>query len=259
MTEEFAIVHLVRSAKRGSPLLWWSSVVMLVGMAICFALPLIDARLIGGVSVWEKPAKFFLSLTVEAVTVAWAISLLPRQALGVKTATWVFVFASWVEMAYIIYRASRGEASHFNQTSVVAIIMYALMGVGAVSLVATSAFIGWRIWQNRAGMVMREAASLGLMLGSVLGLIGGGYLSSHTSHWIGGDLTDATGLPIFHWSTTGGDLRVAHFIGLHATQAVPLAGLSGSRLAVYSVALMCIAAMAGAFILAVMGVPLFRV
>jgi hypothetical protein len=32
------------------------------------------------------------------------------------------------------------------------------------------------------------------------------------------------GLPIVGWSTTGGDLRVAHSIGLHGMQAVPLIG-----------------------------------
>jgi hypothetical protein len=259
MEQEFAIVHFLKSAKRASPLLWWSSLTMMMGMIICFSLPFFDARLIAGISVWEKPAKFFLSLIVHGITLAWAISLLPQSARGIKTASWIFVTASWTEMAYIVYRASHAELSHFNTSTLAAAILYPMMGVGAVSLVLTGAFIGWRIWQQRGENLMREAASVGLMLGASLGLFAGAYLSSHTSHWIGGDMTDATGLPFFHWSTTGGDLRVAHFIGLHVTQVVPLAALSESRIVFYTSALAMALAMAGAFAMAVMGIPLFRI
>jgi hypothetical protein len=258
MNEEFAIVHFFKEAKRGSPLLWWSSVAMLIGMAICFALPFVDARLLAGVSVWEKPAKFFLSLIVQAITVAWAISLVPQKLRGVKTATLMFVAAILLEMSYMLFRASRGEASHFNTSTLFAAIMYPLMGVGSLTLVGTSAFVGWRVWQQRGTNLLREGAGIGLMFGSLLSTIAGGYLSSHTSHWIGGDMNDATGLAFFHWSTTGGDLRVAHFIGLHTAQALPLAALSGSRIAIYGAALLCLLLMGATFAMAVMGIPLLR-
>ncbi len=258
MNQELALMNFNSEVRRGSPLLWWSCIAMAVGMVACFALQFGDARLIAGVSIWEKPAKFFLSLIVQAVTVAWVISLLSKPTRGVKTATWLFVAALIAEMAYMIFRASRGEASHFNVSTIFAAIMYSVMGVGALTLTATSGFIGWRAWQQRGSNLMHEAAGIGLMLGALLGTIAGAYLSGHTSHWIGGDQTDATGLIFFHWSTTGGDLRVAHFIGLHTSQAVPLAALSGNRWVVYGVALLCVIAMVIAFWMATMGVPLLR-
>ena len=259
MSQHFAVVSLLKSIRHGSPLLWRSSLLMLAGVMMCIIFLSFDARLIGGVNVWEKPAKFFLSLAVQALTVGWAMSLVPTATRGIRTAGWIFVGAAWMEMAYIVFRAGRGEASHFNQSSGLAMFMYALMGVGAVLLVTSSAFVGWRVWQTRGNDILRLSAAVGLMLGATLGLIAGAYLSSHSSHWIGGDLTDATGLPFLNWSTTGGDLRVSHFIGLHATQAVPLAGLSGQSAIVYGVAVAVTLAMAATFVMAAMGIPLLRV
>ncbi len=70
------------------------------------------------------------------------------------------------------------------------------------------------------------------MLGALLTLITAGVLSMGVDgpgHWVGGDRTDATGLFLTGWSTTGGDLRVPHFFATHLTQAIPLAGLIADR------------------------------
>ena len=72
------------------------------------------------------------------------------------------------------------------------------------------------------------------MLGAVATLITAGALASgavgEPGHWVGGIRDDTTGLPLFGWSTTGGDLRVPHFFATHLTQALALAGLLVDRL-----------------------------
>jgi hypothetical protein len=252
------ITQFFRDARRGSGRLWTSSWIMLVLCALCISFALVDDRMINGVNIWEKPAKFFLSLGTLGLTVAWTLSLVPVVMRGVHSATLLLLTASWFELVYIVVRAIRGEASHFNVGTPLDAALYGMMGVGALSISAATAFVGFRVWQNRKSGLWREAAGIGLLLGSVLATVTAGYMSSGTGHWVGGDLTDATGLPFFHWSTTGGDLRVAHFIGLHAMQFVPFAALSGKRSIVFATALVVSALTVATFIQAWMGVPLFK-
>lgn len=44
------------------------------------------------------------------------------------------------------------------------------------------------------------------------------------THQIGGEMGEA-GLPFVNWSAKYGDLRIAHFFGIHALQIIPFIGL----------------------------------
>jgi hypothetical protein len=60
-------------------------------------------RLDNGVSVSDQPAKFFLSIGVLMVTLAWGLTFLPpeeQQANGIRTATWIFIAAASFEILY---------------------------------------------------------------------------------------------------------------------------------------------------------------
>jgi hypothetical protein len=255
------LVQFFRDCHSGSRRLSLHALALLGCFAVTVLFHVLDQREFLGANVWHKPAKFFFSLATQLATVAWALSLVPatvRQTRSVRVASWAMIIAAWFEMTYMVFRAARGEASHFNDSSVFAQVAYALMGLGAVTLTAAAAWIGVIIWRNRAGDIWREAAAIGLVTGSVLATLAGGYMSRQTGHWVGGELSDATGLPLFLWSTTGGDLRIAHFVGQHAMQAVPFAALSGRRSVVIAVTLAVILATAGTFVQAVMGIPLFR-
>lgn len=223
------IPQLLGQAYSASPVLWRGALVFSMAFIVIYAGTFIDSRLFNGVSVWEKPAKFFLSLSVHMATLACGLALLPKnsqRAPAIRLASIIFLAAAIAEVIYITLRAARGEASHFNETTMLASLLYAAMGTGAVLLSAVTGFIGWRILKDAQSSSVAFATGLGFILAGVLAVLFGGYMSGQGAHWVGGDSSDATGLPFFHWSTTGGDLRVPHFFGLHIMQVLPVLGFA---------------------------------
>lgn len=245
-----------------SPLLTRASLAFMLLFLSAYTLIFLDARLLYGVSVWEKPSKFFLSLAIHMATLAWGISLLPaeqRRSLGIRIASLAFIAAAVFEMGYMIFQASRGEASHFNTSTPFHDFMYSLMGFGALTLTGTTAFIGWRIRRSGTSL-LQVAAGWSFIVSALTTTLVAFYLAQGQGHWIGGDQTDATGLPFFHWSTTGGDLRVAHFAALHLMQAVPLIAWFWPDKRIVAASLAAgVAVVIGLTAQALLGVPLFRV
>jgi hypothetical protein len=218
-----------RTYKNCDPTWFYSALGLSVLAIICLVAGSIDDRLYNGVSVWSKPFKFALSLSVYIATLMFFVRYLPTQYLRAGAGLWLansITATMMLEMAYIAIQASLGEASHFNITTPFHSMMYSLMGIGAAWLVIAPLWLAWIIWRNNKKRdVMAFSIVIGLALTFGLGGGFGGYLGNQTSHWVGAAATDADGLWLFNWATNGGDLRVAHFFGMHAMQVVPLFAL----------------------------------
>ena len=230
-----AIRTVADAARQRLPLLWWSGWAALALSLPLLVLALTTEATLNGVSVWVKPWKFHVSVGLHLLTLAWFAALLPstparQRALSRMGA--LAVVCAVLELAYIVWRASRGEASHFNVGTPVAATLYGLMGLGAVLLTACAGWLGWHIGRSQDfphGPVLQRGLAVGLVLGCVLGTLAGADLSAQTGHWVGGSLSDAQGLPVLGWSRDGGDLRVAHFFGLHAMQVLPVLAWLAAR------------------------------
>jgi hypothetical protein len=239
--------------------MWRTALAFLLLFVLCAGLSLIDPRLFQGVSVWAKPAKFFLSLAVHLLTVTAALLLVPekvRSGITVRAAAAVIVAMSVFEVAYISLRAARGEASHFNTASELAALLYAAMGIGAVLIMLGTAAIGFMVLRHAPATLIGRTTGASFLIAAAATVWTGLAIGSMGSHWIGGDRTDATGLPFLGWSTTGGDLRPAHFLGLHVMQILPAAALAGSRSLVLAAGLACAAGFVLAAGMAFRGMPL---
>ncbi len=206
----------------------YSAVLLLALMVPTTVALTIDPRTLASVSVWAKPLKFQFSIAVHLLTLVALMSLLPasqRESLVLRVMIYIILACSIFEIGYITLQAARGEASHFNSATPFARLMYGLMGIAAVAMMAVSALVGAMILRCGSGAsALVLGAGLGLILGAVLGSATGIYMGGQSNHWVGAPPTDAGGLPIVGWSMTGGDLRVAHFVGLHMTQVLPLVG-----------------------------------
>jgi len=212
------------------PQLTAAALIALVGAAVTLALMPFDARTVNGIDVWIKPTKFFVSLAVYYGTLAWAFGYLPRESQRTRAGRFVIVAPLVVglyEMSWLVFAAAQGVPSHFNDSSLFWLAAYRLAGAGAVVLLAAILVQGIMIARQRA-LPIAPAMRYGLVAGALVAfgatLITAGYLGASGGHWVGGAPTDADGLPIFGWSRTGGDLRVAHFFALHAQQALPALG-----------------------------------
>ncbi|TPG66676.1 hypothetical protein [Hymenobacter nivis] len=225
-----AAAGALRTLHRASPALsgvGWLHV-GLAGLALVL-LPL-DHRHVMGALVWLKPLKFALSGTAYLWTLGWLLADLPAPAQrAVRRLGGGVALSMAVEIAIIFVQAGRGVSSHYNQSSALNGLLFGLMGIFiALNTVLTAGalYLAWRYRpQGPAGYAW------GVRLGLLVFLVGsalGGLMIRAQQHTVGAP-DGGPGLPGLGWSTAAGDLRVAHFLGLHALQALPLLGAALSR------------------------------
>lgn len=203
---------------------------------------LTDPRVLTGAPIWLKPFKFSVSFVLYTATLAWMLSLLPRRSRLAEWTATVIVAAAVGEMVIIVTQVLRGQASHYNESTPLNAVMWAAMGNLVMVLFIGQLVIGVVMARQRlADRVSAHAVRWGLGL-SLVGMLAAipmvlseqrvpdgveGVAGAHSV----GVMDGGPGLPLVGWSTTGGDLRIGHFVGLHALQALPLlALLLGTRL-----------------------------
>jgi hypothetical protein len=140
---------------------------------------------------------------------------------------WLIVAASAIEMAIITGQAALGNRSHFNDDGGVGSALFSVMGATVVVLWLATLAVALRFLREPGrDRAAGTAVRLGLAV-ALLGMAVGYVMVANGAHAVG--VADGgPGLPLVGWSTTGGDLRIGHFIGMHALQGLPLlaAGLA---------------------------------
>lgn len=217
------------------PLLWLSLAMAALTLGTLAGL-FLDPRLLDGTSIWAKPFKFSISILIYAVTLSWLLDQLPRWrrlAWWAGTATAIFLT---VEVLIIGGAAAAGNTSHFNVSTPLAAGLWSAMAASIVIVWLAALLVGLLLFRAPLG---DPARSLAIRAGLVTGLIGmalaflmtgptadqlnnfQGVVGAHTV----GRADGGAGLPLLGWSAEAGDLRVPHFVGMHALQLIPLTAL----------------------------------
>lgn len=198
---------------------------------------LADPRVVTGMPVWAKPTKFAVSMVVYGLTWAWLYARTREQSArptrGLHAAGTLAAVTLGVEQVIIVVQAARGTTSHYNVTTPFDAALWVTMAVSIVLLWFSTLYLAAGLFRVRG---LDPARALAVRAGAVLALIGMalgfimttgpaqqpqadlGIVGSHTV----GALDGGPGLPLLGWSTVGGDLRIPHFVGMHALQALPL-------------------------------------
>jgi hypothetical protein len=199
---------------------------------------------------WSKLFKFSISILVMTPALIWAINITQgKTRRTANTAASVIGTMLSLEMILLLIQATRARPMHFNYTTPLDSALWITMTIGIFTMFAAFVVLMIAVWRGvRQQPVVAWAVRIGMVITAV-GLmtpnLSAGPNASQLkaaqanqpnillgAHTIGSSSAtpDAEpGLPLIGWNTQHGDIRIGHFIGLHALQLIPLFGVWLSR------------------------------
>jgi len=244
---------------KNEPLLLYA-LLCFTGGFICLLLSKYSDIQVSGVSAWSKPFKFFISIGVFAFTMALYLVYLDNQRQVTFYSRSFIVFLS-IELLMIIVQSARGRKSHYNIDTPLDRIIFALMGLSITAILIHTLFITCLFFIQQQFSVGDEiilAIKLSLII-MVIFMLEGYIMVNISKHTIGAE--DFTkGIPALNWSKNYGDLRVAHFFGMHALQIIPFLTfvLANTKRDVYVISVLYFVFVTFTFVQAWQGKPLIQ-
>lgn len=213
---------LLKTLKFHNPILYYAGLAnLLIALALLLLMPFWETKVLG-INSLIKPVKFSISIWIYS----WTFAFILHDFINKKTVKRFSITASiimGIEQLIIIVQAFRGKQSHFNQDSWPDAIAYMIMGIliGTITIYTLIVSIIYiRQKTNIYTGFQKQSIEIGLIF-FVFFSFYGGYMSGINKHTVGG-LDGSDGIAFLNWSRLFGDLRIAHFFGLHSLQIIPL-------------------------------------
>lgn len=214
------------------PLIWLAAAMGVLAVVAAIGV-FVDPREVLGAPAWAKPLKFAISIAIYAITLSWLIGQVHRMRRVVRIAGTISVVGLVVEMVIIVGAAALGDTSHFNVATPFHAALWSVMAFSIVVVWAMTLLVAIGLFRNPLG---DPARTLAIRAGVIIAIIGMGLAFLMTgptarqldnfqgiagAHAVG--VADGgAGLFLLGWSTVAGDLRIPHFVGMHALQALPI-------------------------------------
>lgn len=218
---QLSMIDFFQQLKFRNEALFYFGAVCLIASCIFLILAKTTQVQVFGVNAWNKPFKFAFSTVLFSWSMAWYCYYLPDFNISRFNISVVILLG--FEIFYIAFQANRGQLSHYNLSTPVYATLYSLMALAASAVTVYTAYVGYLffindfpnlpsnyIWAIRFGIILFvifafEGFAMGARLNHSVGAM------NNNSNWF-----------IVGWSKTVGDLRIAHFIGMHALQVLPI-------------------------------------
>lgn len=243
--------------KQRNEVLYFTTMICFVLGIVCLLLTRVAPIQVLGTSAWYKPFKFFMSTALFTGAMGWYLFYL-GESRAVAIYSWGLVVLFAIEDVYIFLQAARGTTSHFNISSPFHAIMWPVMGAAAVAISVWTLIVSFPFF-TRTFPELPVAYLWGIRFGLLIFVVfslEGIAMGARMAHTVGA-ADGGNGLPIVNWSSNNGDLRVAHFFGMHALQILPLLGffLIPNVYALGAVSLVYLAGCVFVFVQAISGKP----
>lgn len=215
------MIDLLASLKSRNECLFYFGLVCLITAVLILIKSKFSDVQINGVNAWYKPFKFALSMGIFSWTMAWYTGYLTSYSY-LKVYNWSLVVFLGFEVFYVTFQAARGQLSHYNVSSTLYTSLTVSMAVAAIAATLYTGYIGILFCTEKFPQLPDYylwALRLGIFL-FVIFALEGAVIGANGSPKVGG--TDGGAIPFLNWSLKYGDLRIAHFVGMHALQILPL-------------------------------------
>jgi hypothetical protein len=202
----------------------WAIYLELLLMLVLLVLLPFDTVQVGGRYRLIKPLNFTMSMAMYLATVVILLDYLRASMWCKKVIGWGVSICILTAITCITMQAARGTTSHFNNSTPFDSTVSSLMDI--VDPLNSVIVLVLLIFALQSKYDVSRSSQLGIVFGILLFLAGsviGGVMVAHGQSVVG-VAPEGPGLPVVNWSTKGGDFRVAHFLGIHALQILPIAG-----------------------------------